>query len=539
MADQGQRDQPAGPIAAESLEAQAINRLQACRTWKSYVELDFKEIYFFAEPNRQRQINSMVMPGLQRMLDAPELNTDQAFIIVADFITEVVNAFLPESVPWCEYGPGMDLPDGIWDQVEDTAKKNEERIFGALKASNFYSEIPKAYNPDLGIGTVGMWIQRPHVHLPVVCTAIPLRELEIDLGPYGEIDARFAVRYTRNHYIRELVGEDIWQKLPVEIKHKTDNKPSDRTQLVWGYWRKWDDKTDEVWQHVLMKDNQLLHDEIIKGEGSCPLLVTRFRASADWPHGLGPTYQGLPTLRQIDELERMRIEHSALTINPPIRYPDDSSVPMDQGLEEGMGYPTRPDTPKDAFGPIYIPPPPDAANYQYEEKVKNLRKLHFVDHPEQTGDTPPTATQWMDELARAQRRIGTPGMSFWREGPAQYFLRFKYLLEAAGAIKPLKVDGRAVATLPRNPAQAAAEQQEIVKTMQIVQWCAQTFPEEFKIMVDGGMTMQNIAKKARLSLIEWRKKEHIQQAVDQMSKLIGDRPVPGTAASVPTAGPAA
>lgn len=530
-----QRDQSAGPQKAETLEQQAVNRLMSCRTWKSYIELDIKEMYFFTAPNRQRQINSMVQPGLQRMLDAPELNTDQAFIIVADFITEVVNAFLPEAAPWCEYGPGMDLPAGVWEKVEKIARGNEQAIFGAIKASNFYSEVPKAYFPDLGIGTVGMWVQRPHAHKPIVCTAIPFRELEIDLGPYGEIDTRFAVRYTRNHYIRELVGEDIWEKLPVEIKEKTDNKPSDRTQLAWGYWRKWDDKSDEVWQHVLLKDNQLLHQAELKGEGSCPLLVTRFNPTADWPHGIGPTYQGLPTLRQIDELELMRMEHGELSIRPPLKYPDDSVVNMDQGVEPGMAYPCRMGQ-ENQFGPIYVPPPPDAANYQYAEKIKNLRKLHFVDHPEQTGDTPPTATQWMDELARAQRRIGTPGMSFWREGPAQYFLRFKYLLEVAGAIQPLKVDGRAVATLPRNPTQAAAEQQEVVKAMQLVTWFSQTFPEEFKMMVDGGQTMEAISKKARVELVQWRDKAKVAAAVQQISKLAGSQASTG---EVPAAGPTA
>jgi hypothetical protein len=537
MAVDGQKDQPAGPQKAETLEQQAINKLQAARTWKSYIELDVKEIYFMTAPNRQRQINSMTQPGLQRMLDAPELNTDQGYIVVGDFVTEVVNAFLPESVPWCEYGPGMDLPEGVWDQVEPTARKNEEKIFNAIKASNFYSEIPKAYNPDLGIGTTGMWIQRPHPSKPIVCTAVPFRELEIDLGPYGEIDYRAAVRYTRNHYIRELVGEEIWAKMDPELKKKCDDKPSDRTQLVWAFWRLWDEHGDEVWQHVVMKDTKLLHDTVLRGEGSCPLNVTRFNPTADWPHGQGPTYEGLPTLRQIDELEMMRIEHSALTIRPPIRYPDDSTVNVDQGLEEGMGYPCRADVPKDAFAPIYVPPSPEAANYQYEEKVKNLRKLHFVDHPEQSGDTPPTATQWMDELARAQRRIGTPGMSFWREGPAQYFLRFKYLLEAAGVITPLKVDGKAVSTLPRNPTQAAADQQDVVKAMQLIGWFAQTFPEEFKVRVDGGDTMQDIAKKARVTLIDWRTQNEIGTAVDQMSKLVGDRPVPNGQPPIP--GPAA
>jgi hypothetical protein len=529
--------------AKEDLEKQAIGRIAACRIWKSYIELDLKEGYFFASPHRQRQINSQVQPATQRMLDAPELNTDQAFIICGDFITTIVNAFLPEAEMWCERGPGMFLPGGsdgdIWKSIADKVKDGDRKIFEAMKASNLYPELPKAFNPDLPLGTAALWVDRSHPSRPIVVSAVPLRELEINLGPYGEIDDRFAVRYTRNAYVRELVGEEIWKKMDAKLKKLCEDKPSDRTQVVWGYWRIWHDWSDEVWQHTVMLGNKLIHDVEIKGEGSCPLLVMRFNPTADWPHGIGPLLQGLPTFRQIDELEMMRIDHSSLSMRPPITYPDDTFVNVEQGVEEGMAYPVRPGTAQDVKA-IYTPPPAEAANYQYQEKLSNLRKLFFVDHPEQSGDTPPTATQWMDELARAQRRIGTPGLSFWREGPAQIFLRFKHLLEIAGVLPPLQVDGRAVATMPRNPAQAAAEQQEVVKAMQLLTYLAQTFPEEFKAMIDGKSTMQAIIDKARATkLIVFRKPEDVQKMVDTMSKLMGDRPVPSQPGGAPIPGPAA
>jgi hypothetical protein len=432
----------------------------------------------------------------------------------------------------------MDLPKGVWDQVKDKVKEGDIKIFEAMKASNLYPEIPKAFNPDLMIGTAALWVDRPHIHRPIVTSAIPLRELEIDLGPYGEVDYRAAVRYTRHHYVRELVGEEIWDKMDPELKKLCGHKPTDRTQVIWAFWRDWEDKTDEVWQHVVMLHNKVIHEIKLRGEGSCPLLVMRFNPTADWPHGIGPMIQGLPTFRQIDELEAMRIQHAALSLNPPITFPDDSFVNVAQGVEEGMAYPIRPGT-EGSVKPIYTPPPPEVANYQFQEKIATLRKLFFVDHPEQSGDTPPTATQWMDELARAQRRIGTPGLSFWKEGPAQIFLRFKHLLEIAGVIPPLRVDGRAVATLPRNPAQAAAEQQEVVKAMQLITYFAQNFPEEFKVKVDGGATMEAIIEKSRSTLFRFRKPEDVQRVVEQMSKLMGDRPVPGQPGAAPPPGPAA
>jgi hypothetical protein len=521
---------------ADTLQQDAVARLAACRTWKSYVELDFKECYFFAAPNRQRQISSAVMPSQSRMLDAPELNTDQAFLICGDFITEIVNAFMPESEMWAERGPGMDLPNGIWDKVKDRIKEDDKKIFSAMKASNLYPEVTKAFYPDLAIGTVGMWIERPHPHAAITASAIPLRELEIDLGPYGEIDTRFAVRYTRNHYVRELVGEEIWAKMNKELLAGIDKQPSKRTQVIWGFWRKWEDKSDEVWQAVVMIDNTVIHDNELKGEGSCPLLVIRFNPTADWPHGLGPLIQALPTFRQIDELEAMRIENAALSIKPPITYPDDSFAAVEQGVEEGMAYPIRPGT-EGAVKAIYTPPPPEVANFQYQEKIHTLRKLFFIDYPEQTGDTPPTLGQWLDEMARAQRRVGTPGLPFWREGPAAIFTRFKYLLEISGAIAPIQVDGRAVATMPRNPAQAAAEQQEVGMAIKAIQICGQAFPEEWKMYIDGAASMKAIIEKMRVSLLKFRKPDQVQAAVKQMAQLLNARQPPGAPGETP--GPAA
>jgi hypothetical protein len=522
----------------ETLQAQAVSRLAACRTWKAYIELDIKECYFFTAPNRQRQISSMVMPSRARMLDAPELNTDQAFILTQDFITEVMNAYMPEASPWCERGRGMFVDPTVWDKIKDKVRADDKLIFDAVRASNFYPEIAKAYYPDLAICCAAVWIDRPHPSRPITVAAIPIRELEIDLGPYGEIDTRFAVRDTRNHYVRELVGEEIWAGMDVDLQERANNSPSDRTQVIWGFWRDWNDHSDECWQAVVMLGNQVIHDTTLRGEGSCPLIVTRFNPTADWPHAHGPMYQALPTFRQIDELEAMRIEHATISFKPPITYPDDSFVAVETGVEEGMAYPIRPGT-EGAVKPIYTPPNPEVGNYQYEEKLKNLRKLFYVDHPEQTGETPPTATQWMDELARAQRRLGTPGMSFWREGPAAYFLRFKHLLELAGTITPLKVDGRAVATMPRNPAQAAAEQQDIVKAMQLATYLAQTFPEEFKMYIDGAATMKNLLDKARVVLIKLRDPAKVQQTVEQISKILQPRPVAAPAGGPPIPGPAA
>jgi len=356
--------------------------------------------------------------------------------------------------------------------------------------------------------------------MPIRSMAIPIREFEINLGPDGEIDDRFAVRHTRNKYVRTLLGEEIWDKVDPELKKTMEKTPETRTMLVWGYWRKWLRKDDEVWQHVVYVNNDLVHDAEITGEGSCLMVVFRWNPNPDWPWGHGPLMQGLPSLRQVDEFELMRFEHAELSIKPPIGFPDDSFAAIEQGLEPGMAYPIRPGS-EGAMKAIYQVPPPEAANYQYEEKEHRLKKLFFVDFPEQSGDTPPTLGQWLDEMARAQRRIGRPGLPFWREGPAKIFLRYKYLLEKAGAIQPIRVDGRTVSLLPYNPTQRAAEQQEIAMAVHGLQIAAQLWPEEYRMWIDGKATMKALMDKMRIELVKFRNPAQVNEVLDRMQKLAG------------------
>lgn len=520
------------------LETEARDRRQAAKAWKSQWELDFRECYFFSSPHRQRIMDSSSSGTINRLNDAGELNTDEAFILCGDFVTEVTAAFMPEAKEWCERGPGMDLPPGVWDQVKKKVKEGDTAIFNAMKASNFYSEVAKGFYPDLSIGTVGLWIDRPHPASPIINCAIPLREIEINLGPYGDVDDRFVVRHTRNAHVRELLGEEIYDKVGAKLKKEIEENTRQRTLIVWGYWRIWSDRSDEVWQHVVLVGKggeNLVHDVQIKGEGCCPVWIGRFNPSPDAPFGLGPLIQGLPSLRQIDEAEMMLQENAELSLRPPTTFPS-GSLPVDQGFESGFAYPIQPGE-EVAIKRIYDAPPANSENYAYEQKVKKLRKLFYVDLPEQTGDTPPTLGQWLDEMARAQRRIGTPGMPFWRD-LSQIFLRYKYLLEKAKVIEPVEVKGTKVSTMPRNPAQAAAEQQELAEAARTAQILGGMFPEEFKMNMDGRKTMQAFIEKSRTGgVLTMRPIAEVAKATTQMAQLAGARHTgdPGDTAPAPAA----
>jgi hypothetical protein len=507
----------------DELQEQGLHRLAQARQKKALWGLDMKECYYFSAPHRQREIYSQTKPWNTRRQDAPELNTSLAFDVVGEFVTEVIQTFLPEWQPWVAAGAGMFVPPDSWDQVKEVAQRNDEQIFGAITASNFYSELPKSYDPDLAIGTCGLWVDQPHMALPIEASAIPLRELECNLGPNGMIDDRFAVRWTTYRYIDQLLPG---VKFPDSVGKLMQDKRDVHCKVTRGFWREWDEPS-EVYQYVAFVDDVLVDWRDIRGEGSCPLIVTRFNPSADWVWGIGPLFKTLTDFRQDDELAAMKMLGVARNTNPPMGYPDDSFTNIAQGLEEGMGYPMRSGTKQDQIVPLFPKVDMQPAIFATQDMEKRIRRLFFVDYPEQSGDTPPTAAQWMDQLARAQRRIGTPGMSFWREGPMQYYLRYKYLLERNGAIQPLQIDGRNISARPMNPAQRAAEQQEIAMAAQFIQLAGQAWPEEFKAFVDGQLSMKALADKMRVTLIKFRDPQQVQGALKTIQPLLQQHFAPG------------
>jgi hypothetical protein len=501
------------------LDPEANQRIEDCRRQKMAFDLDMRECYFFTAPLRSRQVTSTSSIATAPVHDEGFLQTSAGYEIIGDHVTEVMNSFLPQNEQWCERKKGIfiKLPD--WETIKAQVLADDIEIFSAIKGCNFYAEFAKAAYPDLGIGTMALWIDDPRPGENIIVQAVPLRELEINLGPFGEIDDRFIVRHTRNRHVKALLpGIEI----PADIQKEIDEGPNKHTELRWGYWRLWDRLGDEHWRHVVMIKNRVVKTVDMVGEGCCPLVVSRFNATADWAYGLGVMLQGLPEFRQVDELEGQKVSHIELNLTPPMGYPDDSFAAVEQGLEPGMAYPVRPGS-EGAIKPLYQPGSPEAGIYAVEDKIRHLRKLCYVDYPEQRGDTPPTLGQWMDELARAQRRIGTPGLTFWWEGPAKYFLRFKYLLESKGVIHPVKVNGKAVALTPSNPAQRAAEQQEVAMAVRAIQILGQAFPEEFRIYVDGKMTIKAFLEKMRVTLLKERPEGEVKA---------GDRP-DGAAARPP------
>ncbi len=505
------------PIDKE-LQREAKDRITDCRSQKSLFLPAITEAYFFAAPERCRQLQSSVAVNRMPPTDQAELQISFAMEQAEDFTTTLISAFMPEEADWADLAATTDIPEEHTDEVTEDAQRQRKIVFKLLRESNFYAELALSLNPDAAVGTFAMMIEMPKLHQPVRCMSIPLRELEVNTGPDGSTDTRFAVRHTKARYVRSLIGKEI--KLPAELAKKIDAKPKQPIEVAWGFWRLWDEEV-ETWQKVVMVDKQVVFEERLTGEGCCPLICPRFNPHPEYPFGNGPLIKAAPELRTLDEMRAGQIDNIGLSLRPPMTYPDDSFVNVENGVEEGAWYPIRPGT-QDAIKKMYEPNKLDAVYFDQTALERRVKRMFYNDFPEQRGDTPPTATQWVDEMAMAQRRIGTPGKKFWAEGPGEIFKRFMWCAEKRGLTKPITAGGRPVYLCPNNPTQRAKDQQDVANVVRGAQIGAQFWPEEFKGAYDGTEALKLIFKKLGVSdMIPARAPEQIKQAVSMISQLQG------------------
>lgn len=494
-----------------ALVEEAKRRFQDCRRQKDYVRADIEEAYFFIAPLRARTASSdgsTTAPD-----DADMLNVSLGTEVSEDFATTLIASYMPRGQNWIEQSVPETVADTEAGRIKEAADENTRRVFGMVRASNFDAALARSLNPDASVGTHALLIRTPpNGTAPVVCAPVPLRELEIDLGPDGVIWTKFVVQ---KHKVSMLPVVLRGMTLPKEFRPERGR--ADRTVSVkWGWWRL-ADRDVETWQHVVMVDDTLVHEGECVGEGSCELIVARFNPYAEFAFGSGPAIRALPELRYLDNLRVGMVTNIDMSLRPPFHYPDDSFANLENGVEAATGYPVRPGSGND-IGKLFDPSPMDAAYFDADKIERAVRRMFYNDMPQQRGDTPPTATQWVDEMAMAQRKLGTPGESYFREGPLEFFKRFKYLAEK------LKVapEVRGATVVPQNPAKRAQDLQDASAAVRALQLGRALFPEEFTVAVDGRKTFETLAEKMGANgIIAMRSEADVKQAAELIAPLVG------------------
>lgn len=429
-----------------------------------------------------------------------DIYDDTLMTTLEDFSSEMLNTFTPMKSEWCEAGPVSGLEKEIGRQVTDQVGFTMKTIFAEMARSNVYQALQESYL-DLGIGTMAPMIQDIDIAGPIHCEAIPMTELLIDRGPYGYVDGRFRKKRRRADDIKVL-----WPNAspPNGIDWSV---PDVEFDVIDGLWRDWSHKGDELYQYVVLADGKVIFEQQYRGHGSCPIIVARWSRDSTTAWGVGPTYRSMPSYQSLNHVRFLLLKKLDEITDPAFSFENDGVANFDNGLEPGTAVPR-------AIGskaPEVIESKGrfDVTWMQAEDLKSAVQRAHYQDRPDQMGKTPPTATQWADESAERQRRMGTPATNLVIELQYSIIYRFAYLLQKRGVLQPLVInngpngepvnypplDPRFVALTPTSPLLRAQEQEELIRIVRSVETTAQLYgPQIAAITTDIFKVQEMICK---------------------------------------------
>lgn len=473
---------------------------------KPYIQ----EVLQFCCPGRERDFD--------RRLRTKGHEDTQVYIsdgetLASDLASDLVTYFTPPEARWAEYLVNMEVPQAAKRRVLELVGRREEDLFSLIEISNYYDVAKGVFFECASHGTLGMWMDIGHISQPIYCEVVPPHELLVTPGHLGILD-RFREKMVPMDFLTPMFAQ--WVAAGVvnletdAIKKKRQVKNA-QAKVCWGFWVDWSDPGNPRWFCEITVDGERVTPaqpvDLGPLAGSCPLLVGRFNPQPGIPWGRGPGRTALADMRVLDKIEELILTGMDQAVLPTIFYADDGLLDLSDGIIAGRAYPSR----HFSRDNIYEMSRNVKVEYATDAKqiiLDRIRTAFYQDGPRQRGDTPPTASQWLDERRRVQQRLGKPSAPLWTEFVLSMIQRFEALGVQMGRLEEaISHNGTVISVLPISPLQKAQNQDKVMVARSNLGLAFEVFQDQVGNFIDPVETFQKIVRASGDDLTVVREEE--------------------------------
>lgn len=466
-------------------------RYTAAKKWRDAAKPFIQEVYRYCRPGREHDFDRK---------GETEYDTE-VFISIGeeladDLAGDLVNFYTPPEAIWNSYVVIAPIPEEEAEAVKALVEEREEQVREAIMASNYYDIAPQIFF-EVCHGTPAVWIDKAHIAAPLYFETVPPHELLITPGHLGILD-RFREKTVLASSLEALFAG--WNVDLKDQKIQRKMKAAGETCLVcWGFWLDWTDPGNPLWKYEITVDGCRVTPETPETlggiNGSCPLCVGRFNPQPGRPWGRGPGWKALPDLRVYDKVDEIVLSGMDQSITNTLIYPSDAGLDLSEGIEAGRAYPAGREFNANQVFELNRNVNLDAGWFAEDRIEDRIRRAFFQDGPRQKGDTPPTASQWIDERRRVQQRLGKPSAPLWTEMIAPMIQRIEYLLVQARQMEQaITHDGKALTVQPISPMQKAQNQDQVMIARSNLDLAFTILQDQLPNVVDPVATLKAIVK---------------------------------------------
>lgn len=441
-------------------EKRLLGRIKAAKSDRSRHAAWINETLRLTLPTYRRIDEGRTPDG--RINEQDDLFDTTGQITLEDFASDMISTFTPRHERWVTFEPAEDLDEGQKKEIQPQLDAIGKAIFAEIERSNYWDAAQECF-AFWGVSAMAMAISDMGALNPLHFQPIELANLLMERGADGSVTGKW-----RELSLTPLEQHQLWgQAFPDAFPPPKPGEPERKVKCFEGCDRDWSMPGVERWNWRIVVQDRIKVSEQYEGPGSCPVLACRFRQQADSAWGPGPAHKATPVMRVLDELAYLNLKGLGRSIDPPFSYEEDGLANFEGGMEPGMGYARATGSePPEAFLPEARF---DAVFFERERMEKAIKRAMYQDRPEQPGDTPPTATQWVDEKAWNTRRKELPRDRCVREWVLPIIERVAWIKSQRGELPPVTLKGgRVVNVRPISPLTKAKDLEDINITAQVL-----------------------------------------------------------------------
>lgn len=487
-------------------------RYSAAKRFRDAERPYLREVLQFCCPGREYDFDRN---PTQAQADDTSVYISDGETLASDLASDLVTYYTPAEQKWAKYLVNMEIPEDQADAVMDLVSSRESDLFDLIETSN-YNDIAKSiFFEAASHGTPAMWVEMGHISQPIHVEPVPPHEMLLTPGYMGTLD-RFREKMVPSDVIEPMFSD--WQRAGLvsfdeNLRRKMD-KPGNTAKVCWGFWLDWSDPADPMWRCEVTIDGKRVTPEtpITLGPmaGACPMLVGRFNPQVGKPWGRGPGRTALADMRVLDKIEELILSGMDQAVLPTLIYPDDGALDLSEGVIAGRAYAAGRSFSRDQIFELSRNVKVEYATDAKQIILDRIRTCFYQDGPRQRGETPPTASQWLDERRRVQQRLGKPSAPLWTELIYPFIQRIEWLGVQSGKLKEaITHNGQQISVLPISPLQRAQNQDQVMVTRSNLDLAFAVFQDQVGNFIDPIETFNGIVRASGDELTKLRKEERV------------------------------
>lgn len=477
---------------AEKLKAEDVLKRHelALRKKDDFRDL-YEDAYEFALP--QRNLYDGYWEGkvggakkMNRVFDSTAINSTQRFA------NRIQSGIFPPQRKWCRLEPGPDIPDERRAEAQAALDVYTEKLFAALKQSNFDIAMGE-FLLDLSVGTAVMMVQPGDDIQPINFIPVPQYLVAFEEGANGNVDNVY-----RRMRIKAEAVQRQWTDAKIDensiLGRMIKDKPTEDVELIEA--TVMDPKRGDYGYYVIDKKSK---EEIVyRRMKVSPWVVSRYMKVAGEIYGRGPLITALPDIKTLNKTLELLLKNASLAIAGVYTAADDGVLnPATVKIVPGAIIPVARNGGPQGESLRALPRAGDfnVSQIIINDLRQNIKRILLDESLPPDNMSARSATEVVERMKELAQNLGSAFGRLINETMVPLVSKVLQVMDDRGIIElPLRVNGLEVRVSAVAPLAMAQNMEEVNNMLQYAQ-IAQGSGPEGQMSIKIGEMLDLIAEK--------------------------------------------